>query len=652
MFSSIAKICLISRGLSKLDPPYIAQACFQASRLLLHQDHTSAEANPCVNAELNVSDEIKPKTATDDKISMLLIRSSLSSSGVGLKNCRNRDNLVIHLFNLSKLVSDSVIKVEDIIVSQTYGELEREIELRVDYLSNAQVVSLLASALKMRLNPTSNLVKILEHEIRFRVRTFTLNQNLKMIKFYSTVEVSSDQKQLVDLLGHRVKEMILNNHITVKELNLALHHIATEQGPKSLLSLIEERLLSLLVIDEDDLVSRYLEQDNKQCYESLCDTYVRLAENQRRPTPVLKALTTHLCKTPIGDAIFTQPKADVIISTLGALITLNYPSVVLVSKLVSDLKQVVNLEELSSDSICSFLRYIARLNWRPEELLEDLYGYIMKNNDAKNVDHNVILNLLYVSAVADYRPTYIREFLEKCMKGPREASLDKNSRKWLNYVWSLTLLDVADEEVLRTVLQTTFYRTLEMNSNSLGINYSDVMKLLNLQAIAKLEFKMDDIDYQQLSGLLDCKIRRSSGNQKFADKVVEALSSVLEDQSCLKYDYQTPFGFVLDCELILNSDLEICSSTREKSLEELLSNPQEDPVQDPRFIRCALIYAFYEDMIANSHGDVVGHKKVIARILSHYGYKTVFLPETILNKEKTSAGFLTKIKSTIKSSVS
>ena len=117
-------------------------------------------------------------------------------------------------------------------------------------------------------------------------------------------------------------EDFLNSQVDLRDLNAALHFIANEQGPKALFGPIEGRLLSLLVPEDDDLVSNYLRQNQKKSYESLCDTFVCLAENQRRPTPLLRAAKlphqpsqsvhtpTHGLHTHLAVLVRTSPLPD------------------------------------------------------------------------------------------------------------------------------------------------------------------------------------------------------------------------------------------------------------------------------------------------------------------------------------------------------
>lgn len=444
-------------------------------------------------------------------------------------------------------------------------------------------------------------------------------------------------------------EDFLNSQVDLRDLNAALHFIANEQGPKALFGPIEGRLLSLLVPEDDDLVSNYLRQNQKKSYEALCDTFVCLAENQRRPTPLLRALTRELCKTSINEGDFTRSLAKTIIITLNALVTLSFPNPVLISKLLGDFEKIVNFDELNLNSLNTLLRSLASLNWRPADILTQIYDHIALNSrDLEKYDQNVIYNLLYLFAVTNFKPEDLPQFYRDCVSQSREHLLDQSSRRWLSYVWSLAVLDLAGKHHFESVFQ--HQKCSPIGADSFAPRYSDVMKLLNLSALARLEHNFS-IDFPHES--IDYRLKRSSANQKFADKINQALSGLMETSvNNLKCEYLTPFGFILDCEILVDSNLELHILGCEKSLEDMIvSDLRGIQLSEPNLTRCALIYTHYEDMIANSREEVVGHKRIISRILKHYGYTTVFLPETLLTREKTSASFSNQIKQIITTTV-
>lgn len=593
------------------------------------------------------SAHIEPGDAVslDRSIKLSLLRKNLINRG--LKAVKNRDRLVVDFFNLSKAVMDNKLSVETLVKTETFQQLEKELDYSIDVMGNSQIINLLASAIKMQINPSTNLVRLLEHEVKFRLKEFNLAQISKLLRFYNSSEISSEQKQVADMLSHQIRAYIQNETKSVEELNIVLNSIAAQQSSASLLSLVEEQLLGLLVnqtVDEDDIVSVYLPKSTSYDHRSLCNLFIELAKNKRRPTPLLKAASAAFCKLNPSKEKLKESNQELIISALNALVNLNYTNRALISRLISDLVEIIDLDKLDTNFVCILLRTLAKLRWQSVEVLEKLFSFIRENrNDLVKIDHNVVLTFLHVVAIVNFKVDGgIENFYSECMKGPREQMLDKKTRKWLTYVWSLATLNIENESHLRSVLTYDFYAAINQDSKSSG-HYSDVMKLLNLRAIAEYGLQLDKLECNHLDHLAAQKIQRNVEINKFASKVEEALGA----DYCSEVN--TPFGFTIDCELHVDDSYLVHRIDEEESFKKLdLSKLIFNRPIKPNLTKCALIYASYAETIANIQGEVYGHKQMISRILKIFDYKTIFLVEPILNREKTSADFSNKINMTIR----
>jgi len=558
----------------------------------------------------------------------------------GLKLARNRDNLVSDFFDLSKSVLEKRINVDDFVATDTFKMLEKNLESSIDFMNNAHIISLLASSIRMRVDPTSNFVKLLEHEVKFRLKSFNLNQIIKLFKFYGSAEMSAEQKQLAEMLGYRIRAFIQGETTTIRELNSVLHLIAADQAPKSLLHPIEEKLLEILTYREDDMVSRYLATHKKYDYESLCNMYLNLAENGRRPTPLLKAASVELCKISSETGSSDMPQPETIIDTLGALVSLNYPHRTLISKLLCDLTRTIKLNELNSYILCHLLGSMSNLRWRSEDLLNMFFNHFQNlTSTSSTSDNNVMFALVRTAALLNYEPKVnLGEFYDSCMK-KREKLADRKSRRWLTYVWSLAVLRLANESHFRSVLSSEFHQDLVSSSETSEIAYSDLMRLLNLRAIAQYELNVNGLEYQWLDSLNGTSTLRSPNMKKLSSKVREALSSIFTNPEHLSHEIQTPFGFMIDCELTLDKDFNLIATKQSFS--------SEQTTLPPEIRKYALVNVSYDETITNSQNEVVGHKQIIPRILSNFGYQTVFLTENAINREKTSADLTNRIRTLI-----
>lgn len=639
-----------SQTISSKVERYVTNAVIQGLRYdsILYTKTTtipnSSRATPDAN-EMN-QDGVK---SLDRSLKMSLLKKNFAEKGLGLKLAKNREYLVMDFYNLSKSVMENQLSVDDFVATETFKKLQEQVEYNIDVMNNAQIVNLLASIIKMKINPSTSIVKLLEHEVKFRLKLFNLNQIIKMFRFYNSTEMSSEQKQIAEMLSYRMRSYIQNEAMNVSELNSVLLLIATQQIPASLLGLVEERLLNLLtksVEDEDDIVSKYIQSNKPYDYNSLCNLFIRLAENKQRPTPLLKAATMQLFKETSSDY-----DATLIISTLNALNILSYPNRALISKLIDDLVKVINLKELDSNTLCNLLRSIGILRWKSEELLSLLFDHVENyKKDLKVVDHNVVVGLLHVTALLNYQHKNLQRFYDNCMKGPREDMLDKQSRKWLNYVWSLVSLKINTEAHIRSVLNSNYYRQ-ESDMSSSRLAYSDILKLINLRALCCYEMKLDGMESVGLD-LIKPPTQRSQIMQKFASKVQKVINTMVDNpQNFFIYDIETPFGFNIDCEVHLNDQLEFVPIGN-ISFREIIDFNTDAKTYNLDRRRCAIILASYEDIVASSQGDeVVGHKLMISRILKSIGYSTAFLSDTMINREKTSVDVADRIRTIIKNSM-
>jgi hypothetical protein len=604
----------------------------------------------CANQE----DQHVTSIPIDRRLQMHRLRNNFVNNGLGLRSSKNRNDLVAEFFDLTKSVLEGRLTVNELKNSETFLILEQQLNFHVDIMSNNQVVNMVASLIKMRFDPSTNMLRLLEHEIKFRINSLTLTQVMKLIKFYGTIETSYEQKQLTDALNNRLRSTLLSNKTPLKDLIEIYHHLVEQNGQTNMLSLTEEKMLNLLTEiekddDDDDLVAQYLPRTVQYDYNSLCNIFIELASVRRRPTPLLKAASNALYKLPVHkDEIL--PDITTLIDTLSSLVSLNYTNRLLVSKLITDLTNRINLENLDSTTQCNLLRTVGSLKWRPENLIKIFYDYVKNHREnLKKVDHNIVLTLLYITAHLNHKVDGdVMDFYDQCMRGPREDLIDRNSRKWLNYVWSLAVLGVASQEHFASILRDDFVKAIENPLGLQKINLADVMKLLNLRTLASLKGFSSASQSAMLDEFAKIEIQRGSDMQKFAAKIKDALSGIVKSSENLSFEIQTPFGFVVDCGVRLDSNSEIKAIDDKIMKADFAALPGKSTDHHDSDTKIALIYVLFDEALASHPNEPVGHKKIISRILEGVGYKTAFIQEGVLNRYRTSADLSNAIQETVR----
>lgn len=602
--------------------------------------HTSQPQDEIIKDQRNSTKKM------DSEMDLRSFRESYRNSG--LRFSVNRERLVSNFYDFSKAVLDSEATVEKLMGTQTFYELQAQVELYIDFMSNAQIVNLLASAIKLKIDPSTTLVKLLEHEVKFRMTSLTINQANKLLKFYETVELSSERLHIAQMLSYRLRAAIQSNDFGLGNLVEVLDLIATAQLPRSYLPLVEERILLVLTannpkIGDDDIVSDYLSKKLFD-YDTLCALFTKLAQNQRRPKLILRAAANELCKVNLPKSNSDRNAlVDSIMSAFTAVANFNYLNRSLIVKLSGDLAKCIDLNALDSNAMCNILRSTGNLKWRHPELLNQFFNHFYENRSEPRIDYNAVITLLHVTALLNFKPSLdLKEFFDKVMWGDRETSIDKSSRKWLGYVWSLAALDLCNEAHLKSVINQDF-----INSNAERMTYSDKVRLLNLIAIARFEFKLQDPSYDDLLLRLQATTNKGNNMRRLSGKIYDVLCGLATDPDRIERDSLTPYGFSVDYEIMLNEDLDIIP-WKGPSLESLFrETPCINPLSQSEH-RCALVLLPFNETITNNLNEPVGYKNILVRLLEHVGCKTVFLPEPVIDREKTSADLTNRVLTIIK----
>lgn len=593
--------------------------------------------------QIPTRDKKKDQVSKDEIAKLDEFAEILRKSKHGLKKPVFRDKLVEDFVNLSKSVLDGKIDVNEFVNSDTFQEFDHQVQFYIDLMNNSQIVNLLCSLIKMRLDPTSNLVQLMEHEVKFRVSDLKISQIIKLIKFYQSIEITFEQKQVVDLLNYQIKSRVQNENLPLKDLLDLIPALAALPSKDILLSALEERLLYILATDNFNMSAVLTTVD----YRSFCKLFIQLAKCGRRPTPIIKQASLIM-----SDMRTSQEDVDVkeLVDLLGAISKLNYPNRPLISKILEDFTRYADLSDLPTQYKSNLLHHLCLLRWRSDEVMGLLFNFVLENHkDKKQITPVLIADFLYTTALLNYRPEIdLRKLLESCMSQKDEQSLYIYKPRWLTYVWTLAALDLANENHFDSILNSMYIKSVKSivgESNFHGC----LMKIMNINAIAKYKYKFSCADPSEIQDISH-KVQRGASLQRYASRVDQALMSISSHDD-LRIEVDTPFGFNIDCEMILDNDMNPKSMTDVPTLADILANPSLKLAPDGH-TRFAFIYTLFSDTITNSDAEVDGHRRIAAKILRNIGYQVVFLPEPVISREKTSSELILRIKRLIEDSKS
>lgn len=564
-----------------------------------------------------------------------------------------RDELTLKFRVLSSHLLDGSIKIEDLMESEEFSDVQQQTLMQIDSFSDSQLTNILSSLIRMRFKPDNPLLRQLELEVKFRVKDYSFKYVNKIMNFYKSAGVAIDHKHLYQALSQRLKALFQDpdQELSLKDCNSILRLVQSGFLPVSWNGIVDEYLLNLLNYSEtiNAAIEKYADCSSRIDYNSLCHLFQLLAEGQRRPTPVMKLAAREFCKLPSPSKDDIDPIT--LIATMNSLTSLNYKNYKLLSKLIKDLTDIIECDKLTNQDRCSLLFNLGCLRWRSTNIIDKMCEYIISNKEEQNVDHNFVSTLFHTLSLLDYRPTYLDDIYKTFVTQELESKLSSNPRIWLNYVWALEYLGLSEPSHIKSVLQKTFFNNI-FPDESLVIETPDIMKILNLRAIAILEKKAGRLDLKHFGKLEKVEQVRNAILERFHTRVCQALTGIIDNPQDYQARTHTSFGFVVDFELWLNDQLDFVPIDPNKSLSAIDFMAKKSDIKPFQKCtdhhKCAIICITFNDAILNSQDDVIGHKKIISRILDSLGYKTVFLNEAKLSKLDNSSEFVDVIRDELK----
>jgi len=272
-----------------------------------------------------------------------------------------------------------------------------------------------------------------------------------------------------------------------------------------------------------------------------------LASKKRRSTPLLRSLAYNISsKDQKLDLKFC---ADI----LYAIAMLNFPDPVLISKVCDDIQEGMQSKLDRSSVIGSIITSLAMLKYREPIVLDMLTEWIVQNQEICRIQD--VSAMFQSLASLNYMPPDFEEQL-KTKIAPSLTQLDfVRSSDYLNYAWSLMVLNFPVEKFFDTVLQQDFVDKLKAESSLVDLSATSKMKILNINAGVKLflpTYKGAMLMRDKNPEVFDVPLIYSREKQLTVSGMADALKSLVPE-SCLTLNKNTHMGFVIG-EWNLNFD--------------------------------------------------------------------------------------------------
>ncbi|XP_025422415.1 uncharacterized protein LOC112692084 isoform X2 [Sipha flava] len=326
-----------------------------------------------------------------------------------------------------------------------------------------------------------------------------------------------------------------------------------------------------------------------------------LGAKKKRSTTLMRSLAFNIGRS--SEKLDIKQCADI----LYALAVLNFPDEVLLEKVGADLRKTLSTNDRFS-VIGSILTSIGILRYRDAELLESLSIWVEKHmNDCKP---SILTSYLLTLAYVNYKPINMDNII-KVFTDIKHFNDAGNINTWLDIVWSLVVLEKANNDHLESVLSSDYV------SNLLKLKGNIVMsiKLLNINGYAKniLPYKGPLLDPN--SDIFKIELVKSKEKQVLMTTMMAVLSMMFPSENFVKMDVNTNLGFNIDAECVIDSKLNPI--------------PFDSPkVKSPDSYSVAFMLTGFHDTCRGCHNEPNGIVVLNTRLAKYLGYKVLSVPYT------------------------
>jgi len=350
-----------------------------------------------------------------------------------------------------------------------------------------------------------------------------------------------------------------------------------------------------------------------------------LGAKKKRSTTLMRSLAFNIGRC--SEKMDIKQCADV----LYALAVLNFPDEVLLEKVGADLRSIITINDRPS-VIGSILTSIGILRYRDPDLLESLSFWLEKHiNECKQ---QIFISYLLTLAYVNYKPINIDNVL-KLFKDIEQFNNVSSLNTWVDIIWSLVVLEKANNEHLATVLSADFVSKL-MNTKD---NKVVLIKLLNINGYAKtkLEYKGPLLDCN--SDIFKVELMKSKEKRTLMKTMMDALSTMFPSANFVKTDINTDLGFIIDAECALDSKLNPVSfdSSKIKSTETHL---------------IAFMLTGFHDTCRCCHNEPNGITVLNTRLANSLGYKVLHVTYNELGTQDKLVNSVQYLKESLKNMLS
>lgn len=261
-----------------------------------------------------------------------------------------------------------------------------------------------------------------------------------------------------------------------------------------------------------------------------------LALKQRRSITLLRAIAYNISGSSYQ--LDLKNSSDL----LYAMANLNFPDPVLTDRICSDVQALLTKHNDKSAVIGSILTSLGLLRYRDTTTLESLTTWILQHHEKCRLQD--LLALLFTCAILNYPTSQIEAINKNIVKNLQQADLIK-ALDWVNFVWSLVVLNLATSDHINSVLQRDFLEKLVEERKGI-VTPTIKMKLLNINAAGKLLMSgYKGTLLPETSSVYEAQITHSKEKQVLVNGMLDALKSLVSIDNYVKSAVDSRMGFVI-----------------------------------------------------------------------------------------------------------
>ncbi|XP_043674209.1 FAST kinase domain-containing protein 4 isoform X1 [Vespula pensylvanica] len=419
-------------------------------------------------------------------------------------------------------------------------------------------------------------------------------------KFQQNILSSSSINEQINQAKNTKDLMSIINHpnLTIDHVKQILNQISNVKTDVEKQNIA--KLPTKVVENLSDSYKRKLQIDNNIGFLSLATPKLiqilkRLSYTNERNISLLKALTINI--TLYSDQLNIRMCGDILYS----LAVLNYPEESLLDKIMATLIKEIHHNEYGS-VINSIVTSIRLLKYKNQEVLDNIF--IWTNNNIEKLRPQDFVAILKCFATFGYTPKNINN-LQQYIYGLNQKNVSFNQELWLDYVWSLTILNRVSTKHVSSILNNEFVNSILSKSEKDTLN---ILKLLNINAAARNILKNYDGPYFDATDKVFSTI---IPNKKQKQELVDMLEKTLQEIApfCFKMNINTKMGFNIDAECCLDSENKFLKY-------------KDNNLKNVKNTRLAIMVHSYHEY-SKGEEDILGIIKFYNNLLNAQGYRVL-----------------------------